>query len=139
MFEIVPFEPEHILLMDVQEAQRPEADQAQGLAAPFGYAWTGMADGVPVACAGLVEVWEGRAYAWALLSRHAGRWMSAIVRGLRRGLKATPFRRIEMAVAAGFVAGQRLAVLLGFRLETPAPMRQYLPDGQDAYLYAMVT
>jgi|JI9StandDraft_2_1071091.scaffolds.fasta_scaffold04911_5 hypothetical protein len=139
-FQVVPFEPEHILQLDVQEAQRlTDDEQARALAAPFGWAWTGMVDGVPVACAGLVEVWQGRAYAWALLARTAGPWMAAITRAVRRALKASTFDRIEMAVDAGFVAGQRWALLLGFELETPRPLRRYLPGGRDAYLYAMVT
>jgi len=140
MFEIIPFAPEHILQLDVQDAQRlTDEEQAQALAAPFGWAWTGLVNGVPVACAGLVEVWQGRAYAWALLARTAGPWMAAITRAVRRALRATPFDRIEMAVEAGFAAGQRWAVMLGFELETPQPLRRYLPGGRDAYLYAMVT
>jgi hypothetical protein len=41
-----------------------------------------------------------------------------------------------MAVDAGFGAGCRWAELLGFSLETPEPMKKYLPNGRDAYLYA---
>lgn len=139
-FKIIPFEPTHIQQLDVQDAQRlTDDDQARALAAPFGLAWTGAVDGVPVACAGLVEVWPGRAYAWALLARNAGPWMVAITRGVRRALKAAPFDRIEMAVDSGFLAGQRWALMLGFELETPLPARRYLPGWRDAYLYAMVT
>lgn len=139
-FKIIPFEPAHIQQLDVQDAQRlTDDDQARALAAPFGLAWTGAVDGGPVACAGLVEVWPGRAYAWALLARNAGPWMAAITRGVRRALKAAPFDRIEMAVDSGFLAGQRWALMLGFELETPLPARRYLPGGRDAYLYAMVT
>jgi hypothetical protein len=86
----------------------------------------------------MVEIWENRAYAWALLSRHAGPWMAAITRATRRGLKIAPFTRIEMAVDAEFPAAQRWAVMLGFHLETPDPMQRYMPTGRAAYLYAMV-
>lgn len=139
MIQIVPFEPEHADAMDVQIAQRmtPEERQ-QAMGESFGDAWTAMADGEPVACAGLVPVWFGRAYAWALLSESAGAHMVAITRAVRRALDMGEFRRVEMAVRAGFAEGERWARLLGFVLETPDPMRAYMPDGSDAYLYSRV-
>lgn len=138
-FQLVPFEPAHIDQIDVQDAQRLTAqEREQAMSSNFGEAWTGLVDGVPVACAGLVELWRDRAYAWALLGRNAGPWMAAITRAVRRGLKVAPYRRIEMAVDARFHVGQRWALMLGFELETPQPLRCYLPGGQDAYLYAMV-
>ena len=91
-----------------------------------------------MACAGLVEVWEGRAYAWAILSDNAGPYMLPLTREIRSKLAAAPFRRIEMAVDADFDAGARWAEMLGFRCETPAPMAAYLPNGRAAYLYARV-
>ena len=136
MFEIIPFKPEHIGMIDAQEAQ--QIDRCNAEQVPFGDAWTALGDGHPVACAGLVEAWPGRAYAWALLGKHAGRWLSAITRAVRRALDVAPFKRIEMAVDAGFVAGQRWAVMLGFELETPRPLRAYMPGGQSAFLYGMV-
>lgn len=140
MIQIVPFEPEHADAMDVQIAQRmtPEERQ-QAMGESFGDAWTAMVDGEPVACAGLVPVWFGRAYAWALLSERAGAHMVAITRAVRRALDMGEFRRVEMAVRAGFAEGERWARLLGFSRETPEPMRAYLPNGQDAYLYAKVS
>jgi hypothetical protein len=43
-----------------------------------------------------------------------------------------------MAVDANFAQGRRWAELLGFNCETPQPMRHYLPNGHDAYLYARI-
>ena len=138
-FIIVPFDVAHLQRLEIQDAQCIPKDQFQeALAAPFGQAWTGMVDDVPMACAGLVNVWEGRAYAWALLGKHSGPWMTKITKAIKRGLNSAPFNRIEMAVDSGFEAGQRWAVILGFKLETPEPMRAYLPSGQSAYLYSMV-
>lgn len=133
---VVPFEPSHALAMDVQPAQRMSEFSPEALAAPAGDAWTGMVDGRPVACAGLVEVWAGRAYAWALLAAYAGPHMVSITRAIRCRLARSPYRRVEMAVDAGFSAGARWAELLGFERETPMPMRKYLPNGRDAWLYA---
>jgi hypothetical protein len=138
MIEIVEFKPEHIDAMDVQPAQRMSPEARKGFAAPFGDAWTGLVDGRPVGCAGVVKVWDGRGYAWALLGVDAKHHMKAITRAVRRGLETTNYRRIEMAVDAGFDAGCHWARMLGFELETPRPMRAYLPNGNDAWLYVRV-
>ena len=121
--------------MTPQPGQAVEVDNYTK-AAEFGHAWTLMVDGVPVACAGLVSMWEGRAYAWALLAKDAP--MLTLTREIRSHLARAGFARVEMAVDAGFVAAQRWAEMLGFTLETPEPMRKFLPNGRSAYLYARV-
>jgi hypothetical protein len=132
---LIPFRPEHVEMMDVQPAQRLYIQQAEDL--QCGDAWTGMADdGTVVGCAGLVEIWEGRAYAWAVLSAGAGRHMRAIVKAAKAKLDASPIRRIEIAVDCRFGPGCHLARLLGFQLE--AKCRAYLFKGRDAFLYARV-
>lgn len=136
---MVEFRPVHLARMRAQIAQRDELEHPEAMTGAFGYAWTALDDGEPMACAGVVEVWQGRAYAWALLSEHAGRHMLALTREIRFRLARLPFRRVEMAVDAGFDAGARWARMLGFRLETPEPMRGYLPHGHDAFLFARVT
>lgn len=132
---VLEFLPEHVAQMRAQPAQAREVN-AESLAAPFGQAWTAMLDGHPIACAGVVEVWRGRAYAWALLSDEAGPHMLRLTREIRSRLERLPFRRVEMAVDAGFPEAARWARVLGFWLETPNPMRGYLPNGRDAWLYA---
>ena len=140
MIEVVPLEQSHIDALDVQPAQRmPAEDMRAAMAASYGDAWAALHDGKPIACGGLVKVWEGRAYAWALLGNDARRHMLALTRATRRGLETGGFRRVEMAVQAGFEQGEHWARLLGFSRETPEPMRAYLPNGQDAYLYAKVS
>lgn len=126
--------------MRVQAAQRAtEFEAPDAHAAPFGDAWTALVDGRPIACAGTVEVWSGRAYAWALLAEDAGPYMLRVTSAIRSYLDAAPFARVEMAVAAGFAAGCRWAEMLGFVCETPdKPMHSYLPNGGDAWLYARV-
>lgn len=135
---IVRFEPAHVLEITAQPAQISEVT-ADALAVPYGQAWTALLDGRPICSAGVVEVWAGRAYAWALLASDAGPHLLALTREIRCHLARLPFRRVEMAVDAGFDAGARWARLLGFTLETPAPMRGYLPGGRDAWLYARIS
>lgn len=141
MIQIVPLKPEHIDGLEVQPAQRMSAAEMRAaIAAPMGDdAWAVLAEGKPVACGGLLKVWDGRAYAWALLGVDARRHLKSITKAARRGIETCGFRRVEMAVQVGFREGQHWARMLGFTLETPEPMRAYLPNGKDAYLYAKVS
>ena len=134
---IIPFSPEHISRMDLTDEQRAVESQKDALG--YGDAWTVTVDGHPVACGGVMPIWDGRGYAWALMGRDSGPYMLHITRAVKRGLLIAPFRRVEMAVDATFAAGCRWAQLLGFVRETPEPLRAYLPNGRDAWLYARVT
>lgn len=118
---------------------RPQAQQAAEFdprLVPDGQSWTALVAARPICCGGLVEMWPGRAYAWTVLSEDAAPHLLALTRGIRSLLDAAPFARVEMAVVADFKEGRRWAQLLGFVCETPSPMRNYFPDGRDAYLYA---
>lgn len=136
MIDIRPFMPGDLVGFRAQNRQRAEFDLDGS--APQGLAWTALVDARPICCAGLIEVWAGRAYAWALLHEDVGPHLLALTRGIRSRLDETPFARIEMAVDADFEAGRRWAVLLGFTLETPQPMRHFLPSGRAAYQYARI-
>lgn len=127
---LIPFESHHLGLI------RPQAAQSPMDGAPRGDAWTAVHDGLPLCCGGLVEMWPGRAYAWALLDEDAGRIMLPLTRSIRSLLDRAQYRRIEMAVDAGFEAGLRWAVLLGFEPEALA--RRYMPHGGDAWVYVRV-
>lgn len=101
--------------------------------------WTGRINGEVVACAGIMPLWRGRSYAWAVLSQDIGPFgMVRLTRAVRRYLKMSPPGRIEATVVAGFDAGERWLQMLGFERETPAPMRGWLPDGGAANLFARV-
>lgn len=95
-----------------------------------------MVNGLPICCGGLIPIWAGRAYAWALLDIDAGPHMLALTRGIRSLFDATEWRRIEMAVDSEFEAGARWARLLGFHLEHRAS--KYLPNGNDADIFVRV-
>lgn len=136
-FEVVRFDEAHLDAIRIQAAQRMTPEQRQqAMRVHYGDAWTALVDGHPVASAGLVELWEGRAYAWAMLGEDAGPWMRRITRAICSRLEEARYRRVEMAVDAGFGAGCRWAHLLGFELEALA--RAYMPGGRDAFIYARV-
>jgi hypothetical protein len=134
VIEIIPFQAHHTKLMVPQPAQAHEVDYAPVEAA--GDAWTAVVDGLPVACAGLIELWPERAHAWALLSAEAGPYMRRITRAIRFRLESSSFRRIEMAVDVSFEAGIRWAHMLGFEHE--ATVRCYFPGGRTAQLFARI-
>ena len=71
--QLVAFLPEHLLSLKLQAAQssaQPMMTTEHGdeITSAPGQAWTGFVDGKPIACAGMIEFWKGRAYAWAYLS-----------------------------------------------------------------------
>lgn len=138
--EIIPFKAEHLQAMRLQPAQAeisawcagayPRALEASG------GGWTAMADGEPVACAGIVEQWQGRGLAWAVLAEHSGRHFVRITRAVRRALDLAHYRRIEAQVDAEFVAAIRWATMLGFEVESK--MTQFTPEGRDAFMFVRI-
>ena len=138
---VVPFQPAHLAGLRLQRAQAHLAsllgDPVYGAAlAKAGPAFTGLSDGEVVGCAGLSLLSPGRAYAWALLSDCRPVPFRAVHRAVKTVLDRSAIRRIETAVDSGFAAGERWAAMLGFARE--GRMRAYLPNGDDAELYARV-
>lgn len=133
---IVPFKAEHLLGLRLQPAQVSAplvtAEQAAGL----GHAYTALVDDRPVACAGLYELWPGRALAWAYVGVDAGHEFIAITRAVRRHLEAASWRRVEAYVDAGFENGHRWVKALGFGFD--GLLRGFMPDGRDMALYSRV-
>ena len=131
--------PSHIMAINLQPAQQfalglltPE--YASQIVEQRGVGWTAMHEGRPIACAGIVEAWEGRGLAWALFSEQALRHFTSIHRAARNVLADAPWRRIEMTVDATHEQGIRWAQRLGFEQE--GLMRSYTRDGRDCYLFA---
>lgn len=141
MIRFLPCEANHIELINAQSTQRGEKAfnaLVTGDLVENSLALSCWLDDECVGAGGVRPVWPGRWVAWALLGRHAGPAMPAIVRKLRFVLATMPPGRTEMTVRASFDPGCRLAALLGFRRETPVPMLRFYPDGEDAFLYARV-
>ena len=136
------FKPEHLAQLELQDSQAYFCGQiaapeyAESLVSPTSF--TGMVDGKVIACAGCLEVWSGRAIAWALVSKDAGQHMMQLHRAVAGYMMAAPYRRIEAWVDDGFEAGHRWLKMLGFTLETPVAMQGFRPDGGACFLYARV-
>lgn len=140
---VVAFRPEHVRVLELQNAQRYFAGELAGDAygrvlASSGHAFTALDGDRVIACSGCVEIWDNRAMAWALISKDAGRHMVGVHKAVAGFLACAPWRRIEATVDVGFEAGMRWMAMLGFVRETLEPMRAYRPDGGDCYLFARV-
>jgi len=80
----------------------------------------------PVACGGVVKVWQGRYAAWAYLPQISAAHMLFVTRAAL-SLLGSVQGRIEMTVREGFAEGVRWARILGFEYEATYP--KYGPDG----------
>jgi hypothetical protein len=141
MVEIVAFRPEHLAALRIQAVQASAQpmmtlEHGREIAASGGLARTALADGVPIACAGLIELWKGRAYAWAYLADGWERNLRAVHRAVLAALEVSRWKRVEMAVDVRYPAGKRWAWHLGFEFEGVA--RAYTSDGRDCEIWARV-
>lgn len=137
MIRFTPFHPKHLRFLRVQNAQTGEAlavspEAVDGLRDTL--AFSGFVHERCVGCAGLIDVWPGRAQAWALLSSECRPHLLPITRYVLRVLAAHPARRIEATVTADFIPGCRWLERLGFVQE--AELRNYDPAGHTHRLYA---
>ena len=138
---IVPFKAEHFDKIELQPHQEGFstyiADKKYGKSIEQGSdSFTAFDGNKIIGCAGLVEQWDGRAVAWALLSKDAGKHMLSIVRKIDEYLNLKNIRRVEASSICGFKPGARLLEMLGFEYEGIA--KKYTPDGQDVLMYARV-
>ncbi len=137
----VPFEAEHFAQMRVQDEQKwlMKAATVTDLKVLEGpYATTLMKDGVPLACAGAVPYWKGRALVWSFLSATVDRrtflWVHKEALAFLAGL---PFHRLEASVVVGFENGHRWLKAMGFEVEAPL-QRKFQEDGQDCVGYVLI-
>ena len=137
---VVPFKHAHLKDLAEQEATaylRPYVAEENLRALENEFAYTGFAEGRPIACVGIVKHWEGRGEAWAFLAGDCRPWFTAIHRASLRALAFAGFRRVEAVVDYEFKAGHRWVKSLGFEVEAER-LRAYRPTGGDCTLYARV-
>lgn len=140
MFEVLPFKKEHLdqLIGQPINAYLPEwIKQGHASEMEKSHSFTGFLDGSVMVCGGIISLWEGRGYLWAMFSELSKDRFLPVFRGLQKFLDEAPFQRIEMAVPLGLHVAHRRAHLLGFRMECEVA-RKYLPGGFDCSLYARI-
>jgi hypothetical protein len=135
---IEPFQPKHLERLVLQPSQTVfskffDAEYGPSLKSA-GPCFTALDGDRVLACSGIVSQWHNRAIAWALISEDAGKNFIRIHKAVKRFLEGEQINRIEAYVDAGFDAGHRWIQMLGFERE--GYMREFMPDGNDAVLYA---
>jgi len=141
MMYIVPYEPCHWDNFQPQAAQASMftlVDQPTKELLSRHESYTGIIDGKVVGFCGVIEMWHGRAVAWAWLSELLEKKMIYAHRAVRKFLSLYDINRLEAIVDAKHEAGIRWIEMLGFKRETVQPMEMCLPCGGSAYLYARV-
>lgn len=89
---------------------------------------------------GIVIFWSGFGEAWLCLSKnvekHKVKFVLFLKSQLSFALKDLNLIRLEINVRTDYPESQKLVEALGFQFE--GIRRKYLPNGKDAYLYAIV-
>jgi hypothetical protein len=137
---IVPYEPHHLLAIRHQSWQagaNQTLEHAEVMARGH-CAYTALCDTTerPLICAGIMELWPGRAMCWASFDFEARPVMMQAHRRTRLELDRAPFKRLEMYVLPGFMQAWRWAEMLGFKLE--CLMECGSPEGNDLYVFKRI-
>ena len=145
-YRYVPLTPELLTLAVALERDPLTAVMTEGSAFAArvllpGLAYAMLDGGELVGCGGLTPLWHGRAEAWLLVSRLAGR--RQIAAGIRHAAqwfaarqRDPAFRRIEMYVRRSAPWRATFAAALGMSLE--GALSVWAPDGEDYCLYARI-
>jgi len=137
---VIPFQAGHLAQLSLQEAQMYLSDwvtRKSALVLEDAPSYTALVDGDPVAAAGILPQWHGRAIAWAFLSNMGAGQFIGVHRAVKGFLDGCYVQRIEMTVDCDFPEAHRWAEMLGFTMEAER-MRAYSLDGRDCALYARV-
>jgi hypothetical protein len=129
---VVPFQPWHAIWLTLQRSQQ---DLASTLTLEYGHSlrlsgpcYTAFAGGTVIACAGVVEIWKGRAQVWSLLSDQFPVYRKAIHKAVKTFLRDYRMRRLECVIDPNNPAARRWAEHLGFEFE--GYMYGYTPNGE---------
>ncbi len=142
-----PFTPGHLLALDLAPQSARYADRIQQVAASGamtvqGLSWSALSRGRVIGCAGIQQIWPGRAHAWAVIGQMPPRAWPGITRAcifMLDAAHADGWRRIETTVLDDFPAGLRWIRRLGFVCENGVtPCRAWGPDGADHWMFARV-
>lgn len=136
---IVPFEPEHLSQMNLQERQQRTMSHMTrewlAVLARGGPAISVMDEGTIIASGGLVVHSPQAGFVWAAFSEGAGRYFLALHHAARRVLAlGYALDRIEAVTEVDFAQGRRWLEILGFRCEETLPNDG--PNGEDHLRYA---
>jgi RimJ/RimL family protein N-acetyltransferase len=143
--EIVPFEAEHALSLDVREHEKPMQSEEAFVEwakanSAYGPAFSGKLDGKIIGCGGVRILWSGVGEAWALFSKditgcpkeayyYIHKFLHKIIRDWR-------LHRVQAHVRTDVPVAVRYLENLGFEKE--GLMSKFDTDKRDHFLYALV-
>lgn len=136
---LVPYEPWHARLIELQPAQAymrefmTEEDIQQRALCEQVYT---VMDGTDIlCCSGIYHFWPGRGMIWSMISHKVdAKKLVGLHKLVMHQLEFGPNpARLEMIVDSDFRAGHRWAMMLGFEHE--AHMKGWGPDGRDTDQY----
>lgn len=137
----LPLQHEHLRYMTPHIDQQTEYEallEPSGESLVFrSFGLSAWLHGRCVGIGGVCRIWPGRAEAWGLFGAGIGRHIIPVARHVKYIVDRQPYRRLEMTVKVGNVAGNRIARLLGFD-RPECTLRAYHPDGSDMYMYARI-
>lgn len=139
----IPFEPPHLRALELQDAQswfgQMLDDPSYGEAlVQGGPAYTVVADGRIITCAGATHIWPGRASVWALMADEIGGGVFLkLHRIVQRFLWVEcDVKRVEAYVDKDFAKGHRWVRTLGFQYE--GLMREFGAHGGDMAMWSRI-
>jgi RimJ/RimL family protein N-acetyltransferase len=135
---IIPFRPEHLAQINLQERQRRTISHMTPewllVLAQGGPAVSAVVDDRIIGSAGIVVQSEHVGFLWGAISQDAGAYFLQLHRAAVRLLDVPQLQRIEAVTEVDFPAGRRWLELLGFECEGRIPGDG--PNGDDHYRYA---
>jgi len=144
---LIPFEVEHL-----QEIKRdfefPEKKETKTFFSAFeedrghaGYAYTGVHNDNIIGCGGIYILWHGCGEAWATypLSFRSNIYTvwKYTKKMLQNIIKEHKLHRVQAIARSDFPGGINWLKHLGFEIE--GTLRRYCPNGEDAYMCAILT
>ena len=96
--KLVPYQAAHLLALQLQQGQAycaPFINEAYARSLEGPYAFTAMADDVPIGVGGVVEMWTNRALLWSFIDKRAGPHFVAVHRAVMLFLDTLPYPRVE--------------------------------------------
>jgi hypothetical protein len=143
MIELVPFNPVHLLYIELIDTQQymvdlfidPEYQRLLMQCEPQ----TVIADGKIIGCGGVFKTAPHIGRVWSFLSVHSGPHMMFLTRKTIERLRRDDMPpRLEAIVRSDYGAGRRWVEVMGFKNETPEGMAAYGFNGETYSQYSLV-
>jgi len=143
--KIIPFEPEHALLLPVRDIEQNIKDHEDFITwvkendTP-GTSYSCFDGDKLIGCGGIRILWKGVGEGWVLFSPDVVNYKKSIYKVVSRYLKkiieAQDLHRVQAHVRCDWPIAFNFVKNLGFEIE--GKKRKFNPDGTDSFLYALV-